>query len=131
MLLALFAAFATYVYLHWNTFVITIIVFAVISLMTSAICAMYVHDHPNAEDVQKVSTEKTRYLKLAVALFIVVAMMPSQKTLGTAVAVGAAAYATSAVITSGVVQKFLLLVNKEANTMMDERLGELQKAASK
>jgi hypothetical protein len=131
MLFALLAAFATYIYLQWSAFVATIIIFAFIALILFAIGSIYVSENPDAKDIEKVRTGKNRLLKWGVALSIVAVMMPSQKTLGTAVAVGAAAYATHAVVTSDVVQKFLLLVNKEANTMMDERLNELQKAASK
>ena len=126
MLVAVLATLATYIYLQWGTFVTTIFIAGAAAIVGSAICAIYVADRPRADDVEQITARRNKLAKWAVALAIFGAFMPSQKTLGTSVAVGAAAYATSAVVTSEVVQKFLLLVNKEANSMMDDRLKDLQ-----
>lgn len=126
MLVAVLATLATYIYLQWGTFVSMIFIACIAACLCSVICAIYIAERPGADDVEQIKALRNKLAKWAAALAIFGAFMPSQKTLGTSVAVGAAAYATSAVVTSEAVKKFLLLVNKEANSMMDERLKVLQ-----
>lgn len=126
MLIALLAALATYIYLQWPIFVGMSIIIAAIMWIITAIMAIYIADNPRAADIEEMRPRRSKFVKWAIACSIFAVIIPPQKTLGTAVAVGAAAYATNAVITSDVVQKFLLLVNKEANNLMDDRLKDLQ-----
>ncbi len=52
-------------------------------------------------------------------------LTPSQKTLGTVVAIGAATYVTHEVVTSDVVQNFIKVVTLQSNEYLEEKLKQL------
>jgi hypothetical protein len=145
---ALLMAFISYLYLQWPMLIYPVKIFMLICFVLFAarfLFHLYLitdegkkdfwnserQDNYQAFSVKFEERRKNSRImlkKLAIITAIVStiwSLIPSQKTLGTVVAIGAATYVTHEVVTSDVVQNFIKVVTLQSNEYLEEKLKQL------